>query len=60
MIQTIVNLANAWQEFQNNNRIDTSVATANYDFTAPAINLFDMKSVVKLNENTFAGENWGL
>ena len=60
MIQTIVKLANAWQEFQNNNRIDTSVATANYDFTAPAINLFDMKSVVKLNENTFAGEKLGI
>lgn len=62
---TIEGLGRSWVEFQNTNRLqggDSTVSVANSEITfeIPTIEPYDMRSTVKLAENTFAGENLGL
>ncbi len=64
-LTTIKGLADSWVEFQNTNRLQggdsaVSVANAEITFEIPTIQPFDMRSTVKLKENTFSGENLGL
>ncbi len=64
-LETISSLGESWRDFQNNNRMqggegDSQVANATFEFVIPAIQTYDMASIVKLNENSFQGENLGL
>lgn len=64
-LETIKALGESWRDFQNKNRLqggdgDSQVADATFEFTIPSIQTYDMASIVKLNENSFSGENLGL
>ncbi len=64
-LETISALGESWRDFQNNNRMqggegDSQVANSTLEFTIPAVQTYDMASTVKLNENSFQGENLGL
>lgn len=66
MIQQIKNLADSWKDFQARNILqggDNATMSARpvaYEFSIPALKVYDMWTIVKLNENSFAGENLGL
>lgn len=64
-LETISELGVSWRDFQNKNRMqggdgDSQVANATFEFVMPALQNYDMASIVKLNENSFQGENLGL
>lgn len=60
--KNIVAFAQAWEDMQNNNRLeggDNMVMT--WSIQAPAVNLYDIASIVKKNERAFtANMNMGL
>lgn len=64
-LETISSLGESWRDFQNSNRLqggdgDSQVANSTIEFTIPAVQTYDIASIVKLNENSFQGENLGL
>lgn len=64
-LETIQSLGESWRDYQNQNRLqggdgDSQVANSTLEFNMPSLQTYDMASVVKLNENSFQGENLGL